>query len=84
MFFQLHRLTFWNRHSTDVRIEITKKQTTNNNIVDTGIGQVNVAFESGENNSNADKENNDASVKIVTQEPLQLYKESETAEQTGE
>ncbi|GBM55505.1 Sodium/glucose cotransporter 1, partial [Araneus ventricosus] len=45
----LHRLTFWNRHSKDVRIEITKKKIlppSKNNV--TEMGEVNAAFREGD------------------------------------
>ncbi|CAL1288651.1 unnamed protein product [Larinioides sclopetarius] len=45
----LHRLTFWNRYSKDVRIEITKKKilpSPKNNV--TEMGEVNDAFREGD------------------------------------
>ncbi|KAF8768377.1 sodium/mannose cotransporter SLC5A10-like [Argiope bruennichi] len=58
----LHRLTFWNRHSKDVRIEITKKKilpSSENNVAE--MGQVNAAFREGDHqkDSSADVENGD-------------------------
>lgn len=74
-------MTFWNRHSKDVRTEITKKQTRKKDTAVTEVGQVNVAFECNENNLNTTRGKNGAPVQIVTQEPLKQYKNFDVAEE---
>ncbi|KAG8195248.1 hypothetical protein JTE90_028399 [Oedothorax gibbosus] len=58
----LHRLLFWNRHSTDIRIDITKKNILPK--VNTELGLVNSAYYEGDlNNTKEDKQNHEVTIK---------------------
>ena len=76
---QLYRLTFWNRHSTDVRIEITKKQQPVIHENGAHLGTINVAFEDCDSRNNHHNEDinqkNGASANVVIQDNTKIFKE---------
>lgn len=85
----LYRLTFWNRHSKDVRIEITKKEvpvaTTDSYPNGTELGTVNVAFEDGDNKNNCYNEGNNGTAKVeIHDKPVTVFKEPNSAITNGE
>ncbi|GFU52890.1 hypothetical protein NPIL_363701 [Nephila pilipes] len=78
----LPRLLFWNRHSKDVRIEITKKTIVsdeNSNAAE--MGEVNKGFQDVDIHKDLEKDPSSLNVKsacpVYVQEPVNTYKEEQ-------